>query len=119
MTDLSTSKTSLLRRAARTVALVVLVLCMVSALVIVLAPLLFQTPEDFIRWQAWRVEHYGYMLVWRLSLYIALIVVWIKLKSRRRPNSSPSERKQVRRIETLMILLLLMIELAKAVLRGE
>lgn len=116
MTDLTPSKTGLLRRAARTAALVVTVLCMVSALVIVLAPLLFQTPEDFLRWQAWRAEHYGYMLIWRLSLYTALVVAWIKLKARRSPNSSPSERKQIRRIETLMILLLLMIELAKAAL---
>lgn len=116
MTDLTTSKTGSLRRAARVAVITLVVLCSLSALVIVLAPLLFQTPEDFLRWQAWRVEHSGYMLIWRLTLYTALAMAWIKLKSHRSKNSSASERKQVRRIETLMVLLLLMIELVKAAL---
>lgn len=116
MTDLNTSKTGSLRRMARVAGITLVVLCSLNALVIVLAPLLFQPPEDFLRWQAWRVEHSGYMFIWRLTLYTALTIAWIKLKSHRGKNSSPAERKQTRRIETLMVLLLLMIELVKAVL---
>ena len=114
MADQPLSKTALLSLIFRIAGIGFLVLCALSALVIVLGPLLFRDPEDFLRWQAWRIESYGYLLTWRLFLYSVLVVAWLKLKARLGLDSSSSERKQVRRIETLMILLLLMIELVKA-----
>ena len=114
MADQPLSKTALLRLVFRIAGVGFLVLCALSALVIVLGPLLFRDPEDCLRWQAWRVENYGYLLIWRLVLYSVLVVAWLKLKARLGLNSSLPEHKQVRRIETLMILLLLMIELIKA-----
>lgn len=114
MTDQPASKTTPLRLVFRIACIGLLVLCALSALAIVLGPLLFRDPEDYLRWQAWRVENYGYLLTWRLILYSVLVVAWLKLKARLGLDSSSSERKQVRRIETLMTLLLLLIELIKA-----
>jgi hypothetical protein len=64
-------------------------------------------------WQQWRIDHYGSLLAWRLALYISLAVVWLKLKARLHAGAPHTSRKRLLRIEILVVLLGLLIEVSR------
>ncbi len=103
---------SLTRRVGRGILVVLGTLLATTALVVLLNAALMSMFDSAAQWQAWRVDNYWPLLTWRLMLYIALTVAWLKLKAR----LPLSRRKGLLKIEVMVILLFVMIELSKAFL---
>ncbi|QGF91713.1 hypothetical protein GH769_00180 [Pseudomonas sp. CFSAN084952] len=103
---------SLIRRVGRGTLVVLGTLLATTALVVLLNAVLMSMFDSAEQWQAWRVVNHWPLFTWRLMLYIALTVAWLKLKA-----SLPlSRRKGLLKIEVMVILLFVMIELSKAFL---
>ncbi|EPX9786223.1 hypothetical protein ACW6HE_005200 [Pseudomonas aeruginosa] len=64
--------------------------------------------------EAWRQSNYWSLFAWRALLYCALAIAWFRLKQRK---VSAHERQRIRRIEILVLLLVLLIEFSKAYFR--
>ncbi|EPK3465337.1 hypothetical protein N0531_21710 [Pseudomonas aeruginosa] len=62
--------------------------------------------------EAWRQSNYWSLFSWRALLYCALAIAWFRLK-----QLSAHERQRIRRIEILVLLLVLLIEFSKAYFR--
>ncbi|MBI6907057.1 hypothetical protein [Pseudomonas palleroniana] len=103
---------SLTRRVGRGILLVLGTLLVTTVLVVLLSAVLMSVFDSAEQWQAWRVDNYWPLFTWRLMLYIALTVAWLKLKAR----LPLSKRKGLLKIEVMVILLFVMIELSKAFL---
>lgn len=72
------------------------------------------------QWQAWRTDHYWPLFTWRLMLYIALTVapvVQIQDAVARTQNAR-NGAKGLLKIEIMVILLFLMVELSKVYQAG-
>ncbi|MDG3687369.1 hypothetical protein L5A50_11985 [Pseudomonas aeruginosa] len=68
--------------------------------------------------EAWRQSNYWSLFAWRALLYCALAIAWFRLKQRKTSNElSAHERQRIRRIEVLVLLLVLLIEFSKAYFR--
>ncbi|HBP5417913.1 hypothetical protein [Pseudomonas aeruginosa] len=65
--------------------------------------------------EAWRQSNYWRLFTWRTLLYCALAIAWFRLKQRK--ELSAHERQRIRRIEILVLLLVLLIEFSKAYFR--
>ena len=65
--------------------------------------------------EAWRQSNYWRLFAWRALLYSALDIDWFRLKQRK--ELSAHERQRIRRIEILVLLLILLIEFSKAYFR--
>ncbi|HEK0085938.1 hypothetical protein [Pseudomonas aeruginosa] len=65
--------------------------------------------------EAWRQSNYWSLFSWRALLYCALAIAWFRLKQRK--ELSAHERQRIRRIEILVLLLILLIEFSKAYFR--
>ncbi len=64
--------------------------------------------------EAWRQSNYWSLFAWRALLYCALAIAWFRLKQQ---ELSAHERQRIRRIEILVLLLVLLIEFSKAYFR--
>jgi len=106
---------SLTRRLGRGILISLAVLVAITLLVVLLNAVFLQLFDNLQQWQEWRSNHYWYLLAWRLVLYTALTVAWLKLKAR-----LPESELQVRflRVEILVVLLVLLIELSKVLLQS-
>jgi hypothetical protein len=67
--------------------------------------------------QQWRTDHYWPLLAWRLMLYTLLAVAWFKLKARLTESERLKSRNRLLKIEILVALLVLLIELSKVLLQ--
>ncbi|MGP5896829.1 hypothetical protein [Pseudomonas aeruginosa] len=67
--------------------------------------------------EAWRQSNYWSLFVWRALLYCALAIAWFRLKQQQRKELRAHERQRIRRIEILVLLLVLLIEFSKAYFR--
>ncbi|EKJ7933944.1 hypothetical protein L5559_000820 [Pseudomonas aeruginosa] len=67
--------------------------------------------------EAWRQSNYWSLFAWRALLYCALAIAWFQLKLKQRKELSAHERQRIRRIEILVLLLVLLIEFSKAYFR--
>ncbi|MCF5566696.1 hypothetical protein GIV66_07495 [Pseudomonas sp. PA-3-11C] len=103
---------SLTRRVGRGILFALGTLLVTTALVVLLSAFLMSVFDSAEQWQAWRVDNYWPLFTWRLMLYIALTVAWLKLKAR----LPQSRRKGLLKIEVMVVLLFVMIELSKAFL---
>ncbi|EKF8201895.1 hypothetical protein NTA43_12675 [Pseudomonas aeruginosa] len=65
--------------------------------------------------EAWRQSNYWSLFSWRALLYCVLAIAWIRIKQRK--ELSAHERQRIRRIEILVLLLVLLIEFSKAYFR--
>lgn len=65
--------------------------------------------------EAWRQSNYWSLFAWRALLYCALAIAWFRLKQSK--ELSAHERQRIRRIEVLVLLLVLLIEFSKAYFR--
>ncbi|MDF5977283.1 hypothetical protein P4114_00445 [Pseudomonas aeruginosa] len=66
--------------------------------------------------EAWRQSNYWSLFAWRVPLYCALAIAWFRLlKQRKEPSAH--ERRRIRRIEILVLLLVPLIESSKAYFR--
>ncbi|MCQ4322632.1 MULTISPECIES: hypothetical protein [Pseudomonadaceae] len=116
MTDIqdpAASGRSLTRRVGRGILLVLSVLLATTAIVVLLNAILMSVFDSAEQWQAWRTDHYWPLFTWRLMLYVALIIAWIKIKARW-THSKRTDARKLRRLEIMVILLFVMIELSKA-----
>jgi hypothetical protein len=104
---------SLVRRTGRSILLVLGVLLATTALVVLLSTVLMNMFDSAEQWQTWRNDHYWPLFTWRLMLYIALSVAWFKFKARLSTSELSKRRKGLLKIEIMVFLLFLMIELSK------
>ena len=109
---------SLARRVGRSILLVLGALFATTALGVLLTTVLMSVFDSAEQWQAWRTDHYWPLFTWRLMLYIALIVAWLKLKARLPQSERTKRRKGLLKIEVMVILLVLMIELSKVLFQA-
>jgi len=65
-------------------------------------------------WLNWRQDNYLWLLAWRICLYVMLATFWLKLKSRLPPLEAGPAKNRILRIELLVALLAVIIELVKA-----
>lgn len=68
----------------------------------------------FDTWLKWREGNYLPLLLWRLALYGSIVFAWVKLKARLPGNDEDQSSKGVQRIEFLVLLLFVIIEISKA-----
>lgn len=119
MTDtqdpVTTAERSQTRRVGRGILLALSVLLATTAIVVLLSAILMSVFDSTEQWQAWRTDHYWPLFTWRLMLYVSLIIAWIKLKARW-TQSKRTDARKLRRLEIMVILLFVMIELSKAFL---
>ncbi|AXS74080.1 TPA: hypothetical protein P6N70_005249 [Pseudomonas aeruginosa] len=68
--------------------------------------------------EAWRQSNYWSLFAWRALLYCALAIAWFRwFRLKQRKELSAHERQRIRRIEILVLLLVLLIEFSKAYFR--
>ena len=67
------------------------------------------------QWQAWRTDNYWLLLCWRLMLYMAMAYAWLKLKYRLPQSERTKQRRGFFNIEVMVVILVLMVEVSKAV----
>ncbi len=110
---------SLTHRVGRGFLLGLGILLAIAALAILLNAALFHIFDNAQQWQEWRTEHYWLLLTWRLLLYTALTVAWLKLKARLPKPERLKSQKRLLKIELLVVVLILLVELSKfLLLRG-
>ncbi len=121
MTDIQSpvvaSAHSLTRQLGRGVLISLAVLVAMTLLVVLLNAVFLRLFDNLQQWQEWRSNHYWHLLAWRLVLYITLAVAWLKLKARLPESERQRLRMRVLRVEILVVLLVLLIELSKVLLQ--
>jgi len=91
---------------------------LLSILAVLLGTVIMHFFGSVEQWQQWRVENYWILLAWRLCLYTVLVMFWLQLKAARLPKPAPGPaRNRLIRVEVMVVLLVLLIELSKAALR--
>ena len=70
--------------------------------------------EGFETWLKWREGNYLQLMLWRLTLYGGIVFAWLKLKARLPEQATASPFKRVQRIELLVLMLFVVIEISKA-----
>ncbi|WP_252090617.1 hypothetical protein [Pseudomonas sp. MWU13-3659] len=68
----------------------------------------------FDTWLKWREGNYLPLLLWRLALYGSIVFAWLKLKARLPGAESGQPSRGTQRIEFLVLLLFVIIEISKA-----
>lgn len=90
---------------------------LLSILAVLLGTVIMHFFGSVEQWQQWRVENYWILLAWRLCLYTVLVMFWLQLKARLpKPTPGPARNRLIR-VEVMVVLLVLLIELSKAALR--
>lgn len=90
---------------------------LLSILAVLLGTVVMQVFGSVEQWQQWRIENYWILLAWRLCLYTVLVLFWLQLKARLPKLAPGSARSRLIRVEVMVVLLVLLIELSKASLR--
>ncbi|VXC22613.1 conserved membrane hypothetical protein [Pseudomonas sp. 8Z] len=100
-------------RLAKWLLLGVFILAIVSAIVLLLGIAAMRIFGSVQLWEAWRLEHYWHLLLWRILLYSILVGFWLKVRPHvlSRPTSTP---KRMIKIEVLAGLLITLLEISKA-----
>jgi hypothetical protein len=118
MTDMqdpiAVPKRSLTRQIGRCLLIGFGILLAVATLAVVLNATLLRMFDNV---QQWRTDHYWPLLAWRLMLYTLLAVAWFKLKARLTESERLKSRNRLLKIEILVALLVLLIELSKVLLQ--
>ena len=105
----ATPNHSMTRRIGRGLLVITGVLLATTCFVVLLSSVLMSMFDSVEEWQAWRVDNYWPLFTWRLMLYIALAVAWLKLKAR----LPQSRRKGLLKIEVTVALFFAMVEMSK------
>lgn len=104
------AKFTLLKRV--TIGLLISLIMLVAS--VVLAVIALNHLGVFENWLSWRGDNYLMLLAWRVFLYSVVIVGWLKVRDRLPLDQSDVASNRRRRIEVLVILLFVIIEIAKA-----
>lgn len=110
-------KPSKIRRIVRGLLLGVIFLVAVSALAVLLNQALLGMFEDAHAWEEWRTEHYWALLTWRIMIYTVMTVAWLKLKAHQPKSERLKNRKRFSKIELLVVVLILLVEVSKFVFK--
>jgi len=102
------------RRVVRCIMLGLGTLLSATALMVLLSAVLMSVFDSAEQWQAWRTDHYWPLATWRLVVYAFLVASWRKLKARLCQSELTEARTELRRLEIMIVLLFVMIELSKA-----
>jgi len=105
----------LVRRAGRGILIALAVLLANTAVAVFISSVLMSVFDSAEQWQAWRTDNYWLLLCWRLMLYMAITYAWLKLKYRLPQSDRTKHRRSILKIEVMLMILVLMIELSKAV----
>ncbi|SMF19557.1 MULTISPECIES: hypothetical protein [unclassified Pseudomonas] len=103
------------RRAGRAILIALAVLLATTAVAVFISSVLMSVFDSAEQWQAWRTDNYWLLLCWRLMLYMAITYAWLKLKYRLPQSDRTKHRRSILKIEVMLMILVLMIELSKAV----
>jgi len=109
------SNRSVVRRARRAILIALAVLLANTAVAVLISSVLMSVFDSAEQWQAWRTDNYWLLLCWRLMLYMAITYAWLKLKYRLPQSERTKHRRSILKIEVMLMILVLMIELSKAV----
>jgi len=109
------SNPSVVRRAGRGILIALAVLLANTAVAVFISSVLMSVFDSAEQWQAWRTYNYWLLLCWRLMLYMAITYAWLKLKYRLPQSDRTKHRRSILKIEVMLMILVLMIELSKAV----
>jgi succinate dehydrogenase hydrophobic anchor subunit len=109
------SNPSVVRRAGRAILIALAVLIANTAVAVFISSVLMSVFDSTEQWQAWRTDNYWLLLCWRLMLYMAITYAWLKLKYRLPQSDRTKHRRSILKIEVMLMILVLMIELSKAV----
>lgn len=109
------SNPSVVRRAGRAILIALAVLLANTAVAVFISSVLMSVFDSAEQWQAWRTDNYWLLLCWRLMLYMAITYAWLKLKYRLPQSNRTKHRRSILKIEVMLMILVLMIELSKAV----
>ncbi|MBB6288742.1 MULTISPECIES: hypothetical protein [unclassified Pseudomonas] len=109
------SNPSVVRRAGRAILIALAVLLANTAVAVFISSVLMSVFDSAEQWQAWRTDNYWLLLCWRLMLYMAITYAWLKLKYRLPQSDRTKHRRSILKIEVMLMILVLMIELSKAV----
>jgi len=109
------SNPSVVRRAGRAILIALTVLLATTAVAVFISSVLMSVFDSAEQWQAWRTDNYWLLLCWRLMLYMAITYAWLKLKYRLPQSDRTKHRRSILKIEVMLMILVLMIELSKAV----
>ena len=90
----------------------------VFALVMSMSATLLRLFDSVQQWQQWQADYYWPLLAWRLLLYAALSVGWLKLKARLCKLQRLNSRGRLLKIEILFVFLVLLIELSKVLFQN-
>ena len=101
------------RRIGRGILIGLGVLLTIFALVVLMSATLLRLFDSVQQWQQWRADYYWSLLAWRLLLYSALTVGWLKLKARLCEPERLNSRRRLLKIEILFVFLVLLIESSK------
>ncbi|MBI6856092.1 hypothetical protein YA0002_25345 [Pseudomonas cichorii] len=75
---------------------------------------------DFEKLKAWQESHYGYLLAWRLLIYVLIGFGWLRLCSRlMKASDGEQARPPIRRCEVMAIAMVLMFEISHSGLLGS
>ncbi|WP_300731795.1 hypothetical protein [Pseudomonas sp.] len=115
----ATPKHSLSQRIGRGFLLGFGLLIAFSILAVLVNIALLSMFENAHEWEEWRTDHYWLLLVWRLMIYTALTVTWLKLKARQPKSERLKSRKYFLKIELLVVVLILLVEASKFAFQTE
>ena len=101
------------RRIGRGIFIVLGVFLAICALTMLMSAPLMRLFDSVQQWQQLQADYYWALLAWRLLLYTALAVGWLKLKSRLSEAERWNSRRRLLKIEMLFVFLILLIELSK------
>lgn len=109
------SNRSVVRRTGRAILIALAVLLANTTVAILLSSVLMRVFDSAEQWQAWRTDNYWLLLCWRLMLYMAMAYAWLKLKYRLPQSERTKQRRGFFKIEVMVVILVLMVEVSKAV----
>lgn len=109
----ATPKRSLPQRVGRGFTLGLGLLIAFTIMAVLLNMALLSMFENAHEWEEWRIDHYWALLAWRLMIYTALTVTWLKLKARQPKSEHLKSRKHFLKIELLVVVLILLVEISK------
>ena len=109
------SNRSVVRRTGRAILIALAVLLANTAVAVLLSSVLMRVFDSAEQWQAWRTDNYWLLLCWRLMLYMAMAYAWLKLKYRLPQSERTKQRRGFFKIEVMVVILVLMVEVSKAV----
>ncbi|HCM5830651.1 hypothetical protein [Klebsiella pneumoniae] len=106
---LPVSSTQPYRTVRRQLILVTLLLAGVFVLALIVTFVGISLQGSIAQWQQWLDNHSGYLFIWRVCLYVSILMAWLWVR-RRRLAGDPQSLPHLRRIDAIGALCLFLSE---------